>query len=79
MNPVLLSVVALASMMYLAARRKASTTYLFTVAIGVTLMAALIRPEVFELTPTSIPLMILYFSVSLGCSLYCFENPTSES
>lgn len=78
MNPVLLSVVVIASMMCLAAQQKAVSTYSFTSAFGLTLVGAVVYPEAFELTPMSIPLMILHFAVSLGCSLYCFENPSSK-
>lgn len=78
MNPVLLSVVVIASMMYLAAKQKAVSTYFFTSAFGLTLVGAVVYPEAYQLTPMSIPLMILHFAVSLGCSLYCFENPSSK-
>ena len=76
MNPVLLSMLVIVSMMYLAAKQKAVSIYSFTSAFGLTLFGAAVYPEAYQLTPMSVPLMILHFAVSLGCSLYCFENPS---
>jgi hypothetical protein len=62
------------SLLYLATITNSLKVHAFTLALGAFLLYVLAYPEKFTLTPSSIPIMILYFSISLGCSLYHFEN-----
>lgn len=79
-SQIAVSVITVFCLMYMANKPGNSfRTHAFTVGLGVTLLCVLTHPEWFTLTSASIPQMILFFSTSLGCSLYCFENSEDRS